>query len=457
MRSLFAKTLLWFLATTAVAIAGIIITTAVTFSSTEGRGPLGLLLSVQTEQAKRAYETGGREALAGALARFQQITQFRVVFTDAKGTDLLTGQAHPDLINLPKPRGRWRVPFPFGSRPNIIARQDSTHRYRLFLINNEQRGLNFFFLQPQHLWIIGLVVLLCYGFAYHLTSPVRRLRAVVDCFGRGDFSARAPANRKDELGELARSFNEMAGRIQTLLAAERRLLLDISHELRSPLARLGVAVELARSGEDRDHMLDRIQKESDRLNELVGELLQVTRVESDPSMQKNDTIHLDELLADLVYDSLLEAKAKDCTLLLKAPVSTLVSGDEELIRRALDNVIRNAIRYAPRATSVDIELARLQDAAVVTVRDYGPGVPEDALTRIFDPFYRVDSDRNRSSGGLGLGLAIARRSVQLHKGKLSARNARPGLLVTMQFPIAPAESPAPASKPAASVTPVSAA
>src|SRR5277367_303174 len=124
MRSLFAKTLLWFLATTAVAIAGIIITTAATFSSTEGRGPLGLLLSVQTEQAKRAYETGGREALSAALAKFQQITQYRVVFTDAKGTDLLTGQAHPEFTTLPKPRGRWRLPYPFTERRSIIARED---------------------------------------------------------------------------------------------------------------------------------------------------------------------------------------------------------------------------------------------------------------------------------------------------------------------------------------------
>jgi two-component system sensor histidine kinase CpxA len=248
----------------------------------------------------------------------------------------------------------------------------------------------------------------------------------------------------------------MASRIQTLLAAERRLLLDISHELRSPLARLGVAVELARSGEDREHMLDRIQKEADRLNELVGELLQVTRVETDPSMQKTDTVHLDELLADLVYDSLLEAKAKDCTLLLKAPVAAKLSGDEELIRRALENVIRNAIRYAPRSTAVDIELARSSGAAVITVRDYGPGVPDEALGRIFDPFYRVDSDRNRASGGLGLGLAIARRSVQLHKGTLTAQNARPGLLVTMEFPLGPVDGDAPSLKPASAATPVSA-
>src|SRR6202043_2005777 len=125
---------------------------------------------------------------------------------------------------------------------------------------------------------------------------------------------RAETNRKDELGQLAASFNQMADRIQTLLAAERRLLLDISHELRSPLARLGVAIELARTGEDREQMLDRIQKEAERLNELVAELLQVTRVEGDPSLQKAESIRLDELLSDIVYDSLLEAKAKDCTL-----------------------------------------------------------------------------------------------------------------------------------------------
>jgi signal transduction histidine kinase len=452
MRSLFAKTLLWFLATTAVAIAGIIITTAATFTSTEPRGPFGMLLTVQAEQAAHAYETGGREALAVALSRFQRITQIKIFFTDASGKDLLTGIAHPELIRVPK-RSRWRLPFPFTERPTIIAREDDSHRYRLFMI--DQRHWTFFFLQPQHLWIVGLVVLLCYGFAYHLTSPVRRLRSVVEGFGRGDFSARAPSSRKDELGELARSFNQMAGRIQTLLAAERRLLLDISHELRSPLARLGVAVELARSGEDREHMLDRIQKEADRLNELVGELLQVTRVESDPSMQKNDIVHLDELLGDLVYDSLLEAKAKDCTLLLKTPAPAILAGDEELIRRALENVIRNAIRHAPRNTSVDVELIKMADSALVTVRDYGPGVPPEALTRIFDPFYRVDSDRNRSSGGLGLGLAIARRSVELHKGKLSAQNASPGLLVNIQLPLAPAQAAPAGPRPVTAATPVS--
>lgn len=434
MRSLFAKTLLWFLATTAVAIAGIIITTAITFSSSEPRAPLGSLLNLQVEQAKQTYESGGKEALNALLTKYEQQTHLQVVFTDSKGTDLISGQSRPDLLRRPI-RSRWRLPFPFNSRPSVISRWDASRQYRLSFID-PRRNLTFFFLQPQHLWIIGLVVLLCYAFAYHLTSPVRRLRTVVEYFGRGDFSARAATNRRDELGQLATSFNQMADRIQTLVAAERRLLLDISHELRSPLARLGVAIELARSGEDRDHMLDRIQKESDRLGELVAELLQVTRVEGDPSTQRMEAVRLDELLGDLVYDSLLEAKSKEVTLLLDAPVPATVTGDEELLRRAVENVIRNAIRYAPRDTAVDIHLRKIGENAQVCVRDYGPGVPDDALPRIFDPFYRVDSDRNRVSGGLGLGLAIARRSVELHKGKLAARNANPGLMVTIEFPLA---------------------
>ena len=446
MRSLFAKTLLWFLATTAVAIGGVILTTALTVASPEGRGPFSMLLNVQVAEAKRAYETGGRDALASVLSKFQQITQTKVVFTDAKGIDLLTGQAHPELLRRPA-RRRWRLPPLFGGGPpQVIARPDTTRQYWLFLIN-QRSNFTFFFLQPQHLWIIGLVVLLCYAFAYHLTSPVRRLRAAVDCFGRGDFSARAASNRKDEIGQLATSFNQMADRIQTLLSAERRLLLDISHELRSPLARLGVAVELARSGEDREHMLDRIQKEADRLNELVGELLQVTRVEGDPAALKSVPVRLDELLADLVYDSLLEAKTKDCTLLLKAPAAVTMNGDEALVRRAIENVLRNAIRYAPRGTPVDIELKASAGVGQILVRDYGPGVPPEALPRIFDPFYRVDSDRNRSSGGLGLGLAIARRAVELHNGRLSARNADPGLLVSIELPtVGEASTPA-GSKP----------
>ena len=191
----------------------------------------------------------------------------------------------------------------------------------------------------------------------------------------------------------------MADRIQILLAAQRRLLLDISHELRSPLARLGVAVELARSGDNNTGALDRIQKEADRLNALVGELLQVTRAEGDPSSLMFQKVKLGDLVRDIVETNRIEATARGCDLKLQVSADAQIQGDPELLRRALENVIRNAIRHAPSQTPVEVNLA----GSSIGVRDYGPGVPEEALARIFDPFYRVENDRNRSSGGTAQG------------------------------------------------------
>jgi len=198
---------------------------------------------------------------------------------------------------------------------------------------------------------------------------------------------------------------------------------------------LGVAVELARSGDDPNPALNRIQKESDRLNALVGELLQVTRAEGDPNSLRRDSVRLDELVQQLVDDSTIEAAAHGSELKYDRREPVTVSGDPELLRRAVENVIRNAIRYAPRQSAVEVSLARKNGTAVVDVRDRGPGVPEEALPRLFDAFYRVESDRNRSSGGIGLGLSIARRAIELHKGTIRARNAQPGLEVEMELPV----------------------
>jgi signal transduction histidine kinase len=291
------------------------------------------------------------------------------------------------------------------------------------------------FLQPEHLFVLAVGVLLCYWLAYHLTRPVRRLQRAVERFGRGDLSARSGSVRRDELGELGRTFDRMADRMETLLAAERRLLLDISHELRSPLARLNVALELARSGDDLERALNRIGKESDRLNELVGQLLQVTRAEGDPGSLRRDSVQLDELVEQLVDDSSIEAASRGCALKYDTREPATVAGDPELLRRAVENVLRNAIRHSPRDTAVEVKLARANGRVVVDIRDHGPGVPEDALPRLFDAFYRVESDRNRTSGGIGLGLSIARRAIELHKGKIRARNAGPGLEVELDLPV----------------------
>jgi two-component system sensor histidine kinase CpxA len=306
----------------------------------------------------------------------------------------------------------------------MVARRSEDGRYCFFFPVIYRRAA-YGILMPQDLWLIGAIVLLCYWLAVHLTEPVRRLQKTVERFGQGDLSTRFETGRRDELGDLARTFNRMADRIQTLLAAERRLLLDISHELRSPLARLGVAVELARSGEDRGGALDRIQKEADRLNSLVGELLQVTRAEGDPASLHFEPVRLDELVGDIVETNRIEGTE----LKLNLEAGSEIQGEPELLRRAVENVIRNAIRHAPSGTAVEVTVK----GRSILVRDYGPGVPEQDLSRIFDPFYRVENDRNRSSGGVGLGLAIARRAVELHKGSIQARNANPGLLVKIEL------------------------
>ncbi len=428
MRSLFAKILLWFLATILVAFAGFTAIDLVSHSDPMRLPPMARAFRFQAREASEAYEAGGREALRWDLLRLREIFQADAMLTDAKGRDLVTGDDRTKLIQA----GRRRVFFR-GDR-SVIARKTENGRYWFIVsISNEaEPGWNF---PIRQLWVLGAVVLLCYLLARYLTAPLRDLQVALERFGKDDFSARTRSTRRDELGRLARTFDQMAEHIQNLVAAERRLLLDISHELRSPLARLGVAIELARSGENRDAALDRIQKESDRLNALVGELLQATRAEVDPNALRAQPVRLDDLLAAIVGDCSIEASARGSCLKVAAPGPVTVSGDPELLRRAAENVIRNAIRYAPPQTAVEVSLVRNGATARIQVRDYGPGVPEEALARIFDPFYRVQGDRNRDTGGAGLGLAIARRAVELHKGKLLARNAHPGLLVEIDLPL----------------------
>ena len=431
MKSLFAKILVWFWATLAVTIIGSGLITAISMD-TERQPPFSRFAQFQLEEARHAYEEAGRPALTKFLQRFQNVFDGRGILTDAQGRDVLTGENRADLVEHASDRRAYRM-----TRHGrvMILRAAGNGQYWFFHLVPARQPASWF-LTPEHIFMIGAAVLFCYLLAFHLTKPVRQLEKAVAGFGQGDFSARVRSTRSDELGQLARAFDRMADRIETLLAAEHRLLLDISHELRSPLARLGVAVELARSGEDRDSALDRIQKESDRLNALVGQLLQVTRAEGDPKTLRPAPVRIDRMAAELVHDSDIEAAARGSSLVLERTEPATVEGDAELLRRAVENVIRNAIRYAPAGSRVEVSVSRTNGTCAVRVRDYGPGVPEEALGRIFDPFYRVGTDRDRASGGVGLGLSIARRAVELHRGKLSARNMNPGLLVQMELPAA---------------------
>ena len=245
---------------------------------------------------------------------------------------------------------------------------------------------------------------------------------------------RANFARKDEFGDLGRAFDQMAGRIEQLVAEQRRLLQDISHELRSPLTRLGYAIELARTGSNREEAFARTKKEVDRLTTLVTALLEATRAEGE-LVRRVEDVALGDLAAAVVDDCATEAATRPCQLVLNVsdPVTVLAAPD--MIRRAVENVLYNSISHAPAGSAVDVTVARSADHGTITIRDRGPGVPDEHLDDIFKPFFRIDTDRNRETGGVGLGLAIARSAVSLHHGRISARNADPGLEVLIELPV----------------------
>jgi signal transduction histidine kinase len=427
MKSIFVRIFLLFCVTLLVCLAGIELTNRLRNRfAPERHDFISSSLSLQVAEASHAYESGGKEALTMYFSRLERMFPGHHTLVDRNGVDLLTGRNRSADLRHAGPR--WS---PATQSRMLLAWPSRDGKYRVLIDAPAPPGP--WSQIPYYLWIGVAAFMFSYILTLLLGSPLRSLEQVVERFGRGDLSARTQTRRQDEFGKLAASFNLMAERIETLLTAERRLLQDVSHELRSPLARLEFAVELARTSPDRGKALDRIKKEADRLSALVSELLQVTRAESDPGSRNLCTIPLRGLLEDVIGDTAVESAARGVSLRLNAEELEL-RGDRELLRRAVENVLRNAIRYAPDRTAVEISLQKRGAHAVIAVRDYGPGVPEDSLASLFKPFFRVEADRNRDSGGVGLGLSIAQRAVALHQGDIRARNGQPGLLVEIELP-----------------------
>ena len=295
----------------------------------------------------------------------------------------------------------------------------------------------------------GLFVILiisgtvCYILARYLTSPVIALRDATRRVASGELSVRIAhtiGNRKDELSELAGDFDHMTERIELLMMSQRQLLGDISHELRSPLARLNVALELARryTGPKAQNALTRIEHEAQSLNKLIGHVLTLTRLESGFDRIQMKSVNLAALVREISADGDFEARGPNRSVKLSEIDMCIVQGNEELLRQAIENIVRNAIHYTLESTGVEICLKKAEidstPFAEITVRDHGPGVPEVDIHKIFLPFFRVSNSRERKTGGTGLGLAIAERAVHLHRGILNAANAHEGgLVVTMHI------------------------
>lgn len=272
--------------------------------------------------------------------------------------------------------------------------------------------------------------------------PINELQVAVRSLAGGRISNRAPSSltsRTDELGELARDVDAMASQIENLLASRQQLMRDMSHELRSPLARLQAALALAERKQPMPQVEhDRIVVELERMNQAIGDVLRLTRLESEPIRAKH-LLRLDELLATLVTDERDEAAAREVELHLDNSEPLDVVGDPQLLRSGFENVLRNAIRYAPPRSIVTVR-ARTDIATeaglLVSIEDHGPGVPSEMLERIFEPYTRLAADADDGQGS-GLGLAIARRVFEAHGGRIVAERAEPcGLRVNIRLPAA---------------------
>jgi two-component system sensor histidine kinase CpxA len=278
----------------------------------------------------------------------------------------------------------------------------------------------------------------CYFISRYLTKPLEKLGDAAANIAAGRLDTRVDpslTNRRDEIADLARNFDRMAERIEALITGQRRLLGDVSHELRSPLSRLMVALSLVKQGpaEETAENLDRIALEARRLDTLIGQLLALTRIDSGVDRGSPAPFDLTNLVQEVANDGGFEARARNCRVAIKQADTCMLKGFEEPMRSAVENVVRNAIRHTAEETTVEISLQVAQARALLRVRDYGPGVPESMLSEIFLPFRRVAN----GNSGAGLGLAIAERAVSLHQGKIRARNeAQGGLVVEIDLPLA---------------------
>jgi len=282
--------------------------------------------------------------------------------------------------------------------------------------------------------VLGLLL------AWYVASPLQRIRTSTRRFAEGDLDARVGRirfGRSAEVVALATEFDAMAERIKALVESHRRLVRDVSHELRSPLARQRVALELARDGDAAQvhASLDRIECESDRLEAMLAQALELSRLET-AAADAHDHVALDALLEDVILNADYEGALRGRKVVLAERAHVVLTGSHAALYSAFENVIRNALAYTSDGSTVAVRLLRTGDDARIIVRDHGPGVPEAELARIFEPFYRTDSARTRASGGTGLGLAIAHRAIARHGGSIVARNADGGgLEVTISLPL----------------------
>lgn len=465
MRRLFWKIFLWFWLGMVVVSATLVVSTALTRSRSREdehwRQRYALPVDLRAQRASELFSENGVSAVEKYFVPLEQRDPMRDFLFDENGREVLGRQAPAKVFHvLTLMRGAPVGVHHFFSHKRIAAEKviapgGAAYVFVMtfpprpilpsslfqFLFEDVGRGGILRFIA-----VLMVAAFFCFWLARHITSPIEKLRLATHEIAHERLDARVDADvtsRRDELAELGKDFNCMAERVDALVATQRRLLADVSHELRSPLARLSVALGLARQrvAPGASEHLDRMERETDRLNKLIGQLLTLARIESGVDLQRKTAFDLSVLVQEVAADGDYEARSQNCAVKFNPPPECMVNGAPEILRSAIENVVRNAVHHAPKGTSVEITVERQNhrrggEWAIIRVRDHGKGVPEEALTNLFLPFYRVTNGSRVDPDGTGLGLAITDRAFRLHGGKVSAANAlEGGLIVILELPL----------------------
>jgi len=451
---LFLKIFSWFWVT-ALVIIGILFVgrRVMDLRPTDSSSMYTSVASMVAAEAAHAYESGG----PGEFTRFANSLagghKNQVFLLDEFNKDVLARAISKDALRLASQTGKDQLVtkyIPLFERIAAYKFVSRSGRQYTFVIYEHSLGLNLTgaLLSEGIPFLLGLlfvVTALCFWLAYHIATPIHSIQSAARRVAQGDLSARVPhavSLRRDELAALAMDFDSMVERIETLIRTQRNLLTSVSHELRSPLARLNVSLAVMRkhASEEAVDICERMERDVTRIDALIGQLLTLSRLEAGLSLGERENVNFTLLVQEVVADGDFEAQSLGKSVSLKSSSDiVLETADSLALRSACENIVRNAIHFTRPGTEVNVALGVDNTASVrqvfLTVRDQGPGVPKDAFQNIFSPFFRINGSGRREEGN-GLGLAIALQAIRLHHGSITASNLNPeGLEISVRLPV----------------------
>jgi signal transduction histidine kinase len=455
-RLLFVKVFLWFWVTVLVLFAIFVGSRMIGTRVVPATAVSAAFAPAMANEAAQAYESGGPQAFAQFERTLKGTTRRVFYLIDGFGNDVLSRPIPTDSLSiLKRSRSDGRIVTRYGLHSQSAAYRftsSSGHPY-VVLLHQPIELLSFLQTTGSEILFLGavllIVTLLSLWLAHHIAGPIHGIQSAARSVAKGDLNVRAPeqiSKRHDELAALAVDFDSMVERIGSLVHSQKDLLNTVSHELRSPLARLIMSLALLRrqSSQKSEELIERMEHDVERIDGLMDQLLTLSRLEAGISSSERENVNLSQLIQEIVADGNFEAQGSGKSVRLEASEDFFIEkADQTALRSACENIIRNAIRYTRPGTVVDVLLRKDQSSSLpqlsLFVRDRGPGVPQEFLAKIFQPFFRVRSTPGPGGpshkNGNGLGLAIAYEAIRLHKGSIVASNLSPsGLEIEMRIP-----------------------